>query len=244
MAFALAEQGVLELNDPDQALPALIGALLPAGLKGLVVAGRLAALMSSLSSVFNSCATLITMDVCKKLAPQQSERRLVLVGQIATLRMVAFGLAWIPFMDLVSSGLYISIQSVQSYISPPIAAVFLIGILWSRANGKGAIAALSTGFVPGVARLIAEVNQTGLSGPLASFATVNFLHFAIILFAFSGAVLVIVSLWTQPPDPRQIRGLTVDPDNALRSADPGRGFDILKSALVLLLVVAAWIVFS
>jgi SSS family solute:Na+ symporter len=107
IAYALAEKGLLQLTDPDQALPALIGALLPIGIKGLVVAGLLAALMSSLSSVFNSCATLITMDVYKKLAPNQSEARLVLVGQLSTLVMVLFGLAWIPFMDVISSQLYI-----------------------------------------------------------------------------------------------------------------------------------------
>ena len=123
----------------------MIGSLLPAGLRGLVVAGLLAALMSSLSSVFNSCATLVTMDVYKRLAPHHSERRLVLVGQAATVLMVLFGLAWIPLMDVISGRLYVYLQSVQAYISPPIAAVFLIGVLWPRANARGALAALFTG---------------------------------------------------------------------------------------------------
>ena len=100
IAHVLASRGQLALASPDQALPALIGALLPAGLRGLVVAGLLAALMSSLSSVFNSCSTLVTWDIYRKLRPQASEKRLVLVGQLVTVVMVGFGLAWIPMMKL------------------------------------------------------------------------------------------------------------------------------------------------
>ena len=244
IAYTLAEQGALELGDTDQALPALIGALLPAGVKGLVVAGLLAALMSSLSSVFNSCATLITMDVYKKLAPQQSERRLVAVGQVATLGMVGFGLAWIPFMDVISSQLYVYLQSVQSYISPPIAAVFLVGVLWPRANSRGALAALGAGLVVGLARLIAELNRTSLSGWLETFATMNFLHFAIVLFVVSIAILVLVSLWTEAPDRNRIASLTLGNGGRDPQAEVNRGADIALSALVLALVAAAWIYFS
>ena len=244
IAYTLAEQGALELADTDQALPALIGALLPAGVKGLVVAGLLAALMSSLSSVFNSCATLITMDVYKKFAPEQSERRLVLVGQVATLGMVGFGLAWIPFMDVISSQLYVYLQSVQSYISPPIAAVFLAGIIWPRANSRGALAALGAGLAVGLARLVAELNRTSLSGWLETFATMNFLHFAIVLFVASIAILVLVSLWTEAPDRDRIAPLTLGGDRPDRQAEVNRGTDIALSALVLVLVAAAWIYFS
>ena len=168
IAYVLAQRGQLTLADPDSALPTLIGSLLPAGLRGIVVAGLLAALMSSLSSVFNSCATLVTMDVYQRLAPHHSERRLVLVGQLATVLMVLFGLAWIPLMDVISGQLYVYLQSVQAYISPPIAAVFLIGVLWPRANARGALAALFMGLVLGVGRLVLEVNEVSLSGWLAS----------------------------------------------------------------------------
>jgi len=244
LAYALATQGVLELSDPDQALPALIAALLPVGVKGLVVASLLAALMSSLSSVFNSCATLITMDVYQKLAPHHSEQRLVAVGQIATVGMVLFGLAWIPFMDVISSQLYVYLQSVQSYISPPIAAVFLVGIIWRRANAKGAIAALGMGLLIGISRLIAEMNRTWLTGGLQLFASINFLHFAIILFVVSIAILVLVSLWTDAPDEQHTRDLTLQRRDGRAHADPSRGADLTWSVIVLCLVVAAWIAFS
>ena len=130
VAYALTQSGQIILGRPDEALPALIGALLPAGLRGLVVAGLLAALMSSLSSVFNSCSTLVTWDIYKKLHPGASERRLVLVGQVVTAILVILGLLWIPFMKLISGKLYQYLQSVQAYISPPLAAEFLIGVAW------------------------------------------------------------------------------------------------------------------
>ena len=133
-------EGRLTLGAPDEALPTLIGVLLPAGLRGLVVAGLLAALMSSLSSVFNSTSTLVTWDVYKKLHPEASERRLVFVGRVTTAALVGLGLLWIPLMELVSGQLYQYLQSVQAYISPPIAAVFLVGISWRRVNAAGAVA--------------------------------------------------------------------------------------------------------
>src|SRR5918996_1291136 len=178
VAHALAKQGRITLEAPDQALPTLVGALLPSGLRGVVVAGLLAALMSSLSGVFNSCATLITWDVYRKLHPAASERRLVWVGQISTGVLVILGLLWIPAMELISGQLYQYLQSVQAYIAPPVAAAFLVGILWRRVNARGAMAALVTGFVLGVGRLLAELNKESLGGALRSYAEVNFLHVA------------------------------------------------------------------
>ena len=210
IAYVLAQRGELALGSPDQALPALIGALLPAGLKGLVVAGLLAALMSSLSAVFNSCSTLITWDVYKKLHPQAHEKTLVLVGQAATLVMVGFGLLWIPMMKLISGQLYQYLQSVQAYISPPIAAVFLIGVFWKRVNSSGAIASLLAGFVLGMARLVLELNRDTLGdGLLGWYAGVNFLHFAVFLFVVCSVVLVAVSLATAAPTEEQVAGLTL-----------------------------------
>ena len=209
IAYALAEQGRLQLATPDQALPTLIATLLPAGLRGLVVAGLLAALMSSLSSVFNSTSSLITLDVYKKLRPAASERQLVLVGQSSTAILVGFGLLWIPLMQLISGQLYQYLQSVQAYISPPIAAVFLIGILWQRVNASGAIASLLTGFVLGMGRLILEINKRHLDGIWLSYADINFLHFAIILFVICSVVLVAVSLLTPSPAADKVTGLTL-----------------------------------
>jgi SSS family solute:Na+ symporter len=244
VAYVLAERGALELREADGALPALIGTVLPVGLRGLVVAGLLAALMSSLSSVFNSCATLVTMDIYKRLAPHHSEGRLVVVGQATTLLMVLLGLAWIPLMDLISGQIYVYLQSVQAYISPPIAAVFLIGVLWGRANSRGAVAALVTGLVLGLGRLVLELNRASLSGFAEWLATLNFLHFAILLFIVCSAVLVVVSLLTKAPSAQQIGPLTVHYHRGRGERTPGFAIDVAVSAGVVALVAAAWLYFS
>jgi len=247
VAHAMAKSGQLTLERPDQALPALISVLIPVGLRGLVVAGLLAALMSSLSSVFNSCSTLITLDIYKKLQPKASEKHLVRVGQIATAILVLMGLAWIPFMKLISGQLYQYLQSVQSYISPPIAAVFLIGVLWPRVNSKGAIASLLTGFVLGMGRLIAELNKSFLGGWLYRYADINFLHFAVLLFAVCSAVLIIVSLMTQEPSRTQLSGLTfstVGRKGETRVSQAGLYKDIILSVILILCVIVVWVVFS
>jgi SSS family solute:Na+ symporter len=247
LAHVLAEQGRLELATPDQALPALVATLLPVGVRGLVVAGLLAALMSSLSSVFNSTSTLITWDLYKRMRPDASEVRLVRVGQASTAILVGFGLLWIPLMELISGQLYQYIQSVQAYIAPPIAAVFLLGVLWSRLNANGAIAALGIGFVLGMGRLVAELNKTKLSGWLYGYADINFLHFAAILFVACSAILVLVSLSTAPPPRAQVEGLTFQTTAPFTSGEeptPGaRRRDMMLSGLLVLTVVAVWIYF-
>jgi SSS family solute:Na+ symporter len=178
------------------------------GLRGVVVAGLLAALMSSLSSVFNSCSTLITWDIYRKIRPEASEKTLVRVGQWSTGVLVLLGLLWIPLMAHVSEQLYQYLQSVQAYIAPPIAAVFLIGLLWGRVNAQGAIASLLTGFVLGMGRLALELNKDSLSGPALQLASINFLHYACLLFIVCSAVLVLVSLATPAPSAAQVHGLT------------------------------------
>ncbi len=252
IAHTLAARGELALASPDQALPALIGALLPAGLRGLVVAGLLAALMSSLSSVFNSCSTLVTWDIYRKLRPRATERRLVLVGQLTTVVMVGFGIAWIPMMKLISGQLYQYLQSVQAYISPPIAAVFLIGLFWQRVNSSGALAALATGFVLGLTRLVLELNRAALGdGLLGWYSDINFLHFAILLFVICSVVLVLVSLATPAPAASQTAGLTLQtraktPERlpAMQSNPAWRRADLWLSLLLAAIVGAIWIVFS
>jgi SSS family solute:Na+ symporter len=246
IAYALSQQGQLTLETPDQALPTLMGVLLPAGLRGLVVAGLLAALMSSLSSVFNSTSTLVTWDVYKKIRPEASERQLVLVGQATTAVLVGFGLLWIPLMQLVSAQLYQYLQSVQAYISPPIAAVFLLGIAWRRVNAQGAMAALATGFVLGMGRLVAELNKGSLDGILFTYADINFLHFAVILFAICTVVLVGVSLVTPPPAAAQVEGLTFGSARAVtdRSTGPASRMELVLTVGLLLSVAALWIYFA
>ena len=138
----LAKTGQLQLQTADQAFPTLVKALLPTGIRGLVVGGLLAALMSSLAAVFNSCSTLFTMDIYKKIRPQTSEKGLVFVGRLATAVVVVSGILWIPFMKYISGELYHYLQSVQSYLAPPIFSVFVLGIFWKRINSKGALTAL------------------------------------------------------------------------------------------------------
>jgi len=247
IAYALSQQDRLQLATPDQALPTLIAVLLPIGVRGLVVAGLLAALMSSLSSVFNSTSTLVTLDVYKKLRPQASERRLVLVGQITTGMLVVFGLLWIPFMKLISGQLYQYLQSVQAYISPPIAAVFLIGVLWRRVNANGAIAALITGFVLGMGRLVVEIIQPLQKGVLEVYADINFLHFAIVLFVICTAVLIAVSLVTPPPPAEKVAGLTfatTEPPAEGETDSRWRRRDLILSLFVVVSVGLVWIYFS
>lgn len=245
IAYTIAQMDATPLENPDAALPMLIGKLLPAGLRGLVVAGLLAALMSSLSSVFNSCSTLITLDLYKKIYPNTSEKNLVIVGQISTGVLVLFGLTWIPIMQKMGQ-IYVYLQSVQGYISPPIAAVFLLGIFFKRLNAQGAMSALLSGFVVGMVRLVAEINKEHLDGLLFQFADINFLHFAFFLFVFCSAVLIIVSLATAEPAEESVANLTFQSTSP--EAEPvnqgWRRQDIALSGLVIVLVGLVWLYFS
>ncbi len=196
--------------DSNSAFPLLVVRLMPQGLQGVMVAAMLAALMSSLSAVFNSSSTIFTMDFYKKLKPEASEKQLVNVGRVATILMVILSLAWIPFMNRISGQLWIYLQSVQAYVSPPIAAVFLLGIGWKRINGQGAITSLLVGFVLGAVRFILEVVYAGKlpGGLLGWFVGMNFLHFAILMFVVCVVILVTVSLLTPAPAQNKIAGLT------------------------------------
>src|SRR5690606_17181624 len=244
IAAVLAREGRLVLESPDQALPALVATLLPAGLRGLVVAGLLAALMSSLSSVFNSTSTLFTWDLYRKLQPQASERRLVLVGMVSTGALVVFGLLWIPLMKLISGQLYQYLQSVQAYIAPPITAVFLLGLFLPRLNARGAMAALATGFILGLARLVAELNKGRLDGLFFTFADINFLHFAVFLFVACSVVLILASFTAPSPSREQLAGLTyrtTSPSALIRHA---MRTDMLLSLCVVLAVIGLWVWFA
>jgi SSS family solute:Na+ symporter len=210
IALALKNKGELHWDTPDQAFAALLMEKMPTGLKGLVAAGLLAALMSSLASIFNSCSTLFTVDIYKKLYPNTSESRLVMVGRIATTIVVLLGIAWIPIMANISGVLYEYLQSVQSYIAPPITAVFLLGIFHKRINAKGALATLITGLVVAILRLGLELGRNHLDpdGLFYFLGNLNFLTFAAWFFLFSVIVCVVVSLATPAPPKGQVTGLT------------------------------------
>src|SRR5215208_3010573 len=232
----------------DSAYPILVTRLLPIGFKGLVLAGMLAALMSSLASAFNSCSTLLTWDVYRKLKPSATEAELVTFGRASTVILVALGLGWIPFMKYISPQLYIYLQSVQAYIAPPIAACFLLGILFPRLNGRGALAALWTGFVLGFARLLLELDKSNLTAgsPWYWYADINFLHFAALLFALCSAILIVVSALTPPPAPERVADLTlqtVAPSAKVVVAPRERTLEIALSVLLAATIGGLWIVF-
>jgi SSS family solute:Na+ symporter len=250
----------------DIAYPTLIVNLLPSGLVGLMIAALLAALMGAMSSVFNSASTLVTLDFYKKYRPNASERNLVNFGRLATAVMVLLGLLWVPFIHLISSQLYIYLQSVQAYISPPIAACFILGIIWPRLNGAGAITSLVTGFGLGAVRFLMELKERAAGGNYFTSAlwswlvNMNFLHYAIFMFVICSAVLIAVSLATQAPDRQKLAGLTfatvkqrldIQPIGA--SAQPGykptaetakeHRINVALSLLLALTVIALWIYF-
>src|SRR5881398_2052068 len=161
IAFALYRDSFTVVNgqvtNGDIAYPMLVINLLPAGLVGVMIAALMAALMGAMSAVFNSASTLVTLDFYKKIAPSSGERQLVNFGRAATAVLVLLGVLWVPFIRLISSQLFIYLQAVQAYISPPIAVCFIFGILWTRVNGSGAITALLSGFFLGTARFVLEV---------------------------------------------------------------------------------------
>jgi len=203
-----------EVLNGDIAYPTLIINLLPTGLVGVMIAALLAALMGAMSSVFNSASTLVTLDFYKKIKPDASEKQLVGFGRVMTGVMVVLGLAWVPFIHLISSQLYIYLQSVQGYISPPIAACFILGILWPRLNAQGAITSLLTGFVMGAARFVLELMDRAAGGHafdngfLRGLVDMNFLHYSILMFVICCVVLIGVSLATPAPDRQKLAGLT------------------------------------
>ncbi len=219
--------------------------LLPSGIKGIVVAGLLSALMSSLSAMFNSTSTLLTIDVFKKLKPDADEKILVRFGRISTGLMVVLGLLWIPFIGLLSDDrMYVYLQSVQTYVSPPIAAVFLFGLFSSRVNGKGAIAALLTGLFLGVFRLIIEVNNK--IEPLANetlkfLASINFLHYAIFLFIVSSLVLITTSMLTPKPS-ESINSLLFN-KKLIYEKNKWLIVNVFASALLVILLLLLWWIF-
>jgi len=247
IAVALVNQGKLTLTDNNAAFPTLVKSLMPLGLRGLLAGGLLAALMSSLASVYNACSTLFTMDIYQKMKPEASGKELVRVGRIATGAVVLLGMAWIPLMGRISGTLYQYLQSVQSYLAPPIAAVFLLGVFFKRLNGAGALTAMVVGFIIGAAKLMLELFQTDLSGVLHDFATINFLYFCIYLFLFSVVLMVVVSLLTPKPNEDHIKGLTfsttVAEDRAASRASWNK-WDVILSLIVVAIIISIFTYFS
>jgi len=249
IALTLKMRGELDWNSADEAFPVLMSNLLPTGLRGLVAAGLLAALMSSLASVFNSVSTLFTVDIYKKLRPKTPEKKLVRTGQIATMVVVFIGILWIPIMSNISGVLYEYLQSVQTYIAPPIAAVFLMGILHKRINAQGAYVTLILGFVIGFGRIFLEILSDSLpSGSFLHFiGTVNYLSFGAWFFVFCIVTIIGVSLATAHPPEEKVLNLTfgtVTPEEKKKSRATFDWKDIAVSLFVVLVVVFVMIWFN
>ncbi len=233
----------------DQVFPTMVATLLPEGLRGLVVAGIIAALMSSLSSLFNSTATLFTLDIYKKIRPMVSEKRLVLIGRFATLGVVILGLMWIPIMPLISEGgLYQYLQSVQGYLAPPITAVFLLGLFNQRINNKGATWGLSFGFLLGMMKLIIQAffGEGKITNPeiLAYIGDINFLYFSGMLFLFCSIFICAVSYRTEPPNQSNLDGLTYHTMDKELIRESWDRKDVFATGVILSLVLAIYLYFS
>lgn len=260
IAYALAnkEGGVMingemfKLVAADAAFPTLVAKLLPAGVKGLVVCGILAALMSSLASLFNSSAMLFTIDFYKKFKPQTSEKKLVVVGQIATVVIVILGILWIPIMKSIGNVLYNYLQDVQSVLAPGIAAAFLMGVLWKRTSPKGGMWGLLSGFIVGMTRLGAKVYYTtagvdaGDSWFKYLFYDLNWLFFCGWMLLFCIGVVVVVSLCTEGPDLKKIQGLyfgSTTPEQKAATRASWNGWDVFHSLVILAITVSFYIYF-
>ncbi|NBJ05516.1 sodium:solute symporter [Duncaniella freteri] len=238
----------------DAAFPTLVAKLLPAGVKGLIVCGILAALMSSLASLFNSSAALFTIDFYQRYRPDTDPKKLVRIGQTATVVIVILGILWIPVMRSVGDVLYLYLQDVQSVLAPGIAAAFLIGILWKRASAQGGMWALLSGLIIGLTRLGAKVYysnagvEPGVDGSLFQyvFYDCNWLFFCGWMLVFCLAVGVIVSLFTKAPEPEKIQGLvfgTSTPEQIAATRASWNKWDVVHSMIILGITVAFYIYF-
>ena len=246
IAYAMSHNGI-EINgvqyvlpSADAAFPSLVATLLPAGFKGLVVCGILAALMSSLASLFNSSAMLFTIDFYKRFKPQTPEKQLVRIGQIATVVIVVLGILWIPIMKSIGNVLYNYLQDVQSVLAPGIAAAFLLGVFWKRATAKGGMWGLIVGFVIGITRLGAKVFYSNVEAAPSLFKSVffdcNWLFFCGYMLLVCIATIIVVSLCTKAPAPAQIQGLVMGTATAEQKAETRASWgtwDVVHTLIIL-----------
>jgi SSS family solute:Na+ symporter len=261
IGYALHQRGLMAIPTGDNGellgdmvFPTMVASLLPVGLRGLVVGSLLSALMSSLASLFNSAATLFTVDIYDKVRPGRSERELVRVGRMATAVVVGFGLLWIPIMKVVSersAGLYDYLQNVQGFLAPPITAVFLLGLLSKRINATGAFWGLIVGFVLGMLKLTVQTMVRSGSlppeGPLGALGAFNGYYFTGVLFLISVVLIVGISLLTKAQPESQIAGLTfwsVTPAQKAENRASVTWPDYLGTVLVLALVAGIYFYFS
>jgi SSS family solute:Na+ symporter len=266
ICYALARSGKIPelgamIGSNGQAIPAMSNAafpmlvqyLLPPGLRGIVVAGLLSALMGSLAGVFNACSTLFTVDIYSKWKPKASQHQIVRTGRTATTVMVLIALAWIPVVKN-AQGLYTYLQTVQSYLAPPIFVVFFLGVFFKRLNAKGALWAMIVGFVLGIFRMAIDTPITlGIAG--FQYATGSFLwvmnniyfqYFSVLITIISAIVMVGVSYLTEEPDYSKIQSLTFETstfEDRQRSWASWGWKEVASSGVVLLCILAGYLYF-
>lgn len=249
----LNQQGEIINQNAQASFPLLVAHILPVGIRGIVVAGLLAALMSSLAGVFNACSTLFTMDFYSRFKPDASEEHLVWMGRIATGVMVVIGLLWIPVIQ-GSRGLYDYLQGVQSYLAPPIFVVFFFGIFFKRLNKQGALSALLVGLFLGIFRLAVDTPvmlSEGFTYPEGSFFwiinNIFFQYYSLLIFLVCIAVMVGVSYMTAPPKYEKISGLTygtLTEDDRAMSRSSWNWVDVTLSVLLVGIILFIYIYFS
>jgi len=225
---------------PNLTYPVLLFQLLPVGVLGLVVAGLMAAMMSSVSATFNSASTLVTMDFVKQLRPELTSKQLVKVGQITTVILVVLAISWVPFIESVSDSLWTYLQLVIAYTCPPAVSTFVLGLFWKRANGNGSIVSLLTGFSLAVFMILSQTFDW--------IPEVNELHFlakATWLFVICVILHVVVSLATKPQSEQQIREYTYKREMFKEESKDLAGLSWYKNYRILsviLLIVTALVV--
>lgn len=252
-AALLDSEGQVITANAQQAFPLLVATILPSGIRGLVVAGLLAALMSSLAGVFNASSTLFTMDFYSKFRPNASEKSLVRIGRIATVVMVIIGLLWIPVIQ-GSRGLYDYLQSVQGYLAPPIFVVFFFGVFNKKLNAKGCLAALGVGFAMGIFRLAIDtpvaLYEDFFYTEGSFFWIVNsifFQYYSLIILIVCAITMISVSYATEAPAYEKIKGLTfatLSPEDRAENRASYTKADVIWSGVVILLIIAAYLYFS
>jgi solute:Na+ symporter, SSS family len=265
ICFALAKSGInadiqKELIDANGnlireraqgAFPLLVTHVLPVGVRGIVVAGLLAALMSALAGVFNASSSLFTMDFYSRFRPNASQEKLVRVGRIATVVMVIIGLLWIPVIQ-GARGLYDYLQGIQAYLAPPIFVVFFFGVFMKRLNGPGCLATLIVGFMMGLFRLIIDtpVKLNGVSYTEGSFLwvvnNIFFQYYSLLITIVCILVFLIVSYATKPPDYAKISGLTfatLSEADKKESRATWNAKDVVTSVLLVVFIILIYMYF-
>jgi SSS family solute:Na+ symporter len=245
--------GQLIRDNAQQAFPLLVAQVLPIGIRGIVVAGLLAALMSSLAGAFNASSALFTIDFYSKLRPEASQKQLVWIGRVATSVMVLIALVWIPVIR-GGKGLYDYLQGIQAYLAPPIFVVFFLGVFVKRLNAKGCLWALIVGFALGLFRLAVDTPVKLMAG--FKYAEGSFLwivnntffqYYSILILIVSAAVMYVVSYLSEAPDYERISGLTyatVTREDQAASRASWNRTDVIASAGVLVAILAAYLYFT